>query len=76
MLELIHDIRDNHVLGKCIAIDVSVEFQKRGLPHAHILVWLDTEDSCGPQTITTQSFPPNFRILLMNLSYLPWYLRT
>ncbi|KAK9078099.1 hypothetical protein SSX86_002156 [Deinandra increscens subsp. villosa] len=23
-----------------------IEFQKRGLPHAHILIWLDTESKC------------------------------
>ena len=29
------------VLGKVIGFCYTIEFQKRGLPHAHILVWLE-----------------------------------
>jgi hypothetical protein len=42
--EYIHDISTKHVLGKCLAYIYSIEFQKRGLPHAHMLVILAEED--------------------------------
>ena len=38
--ELLHDIESGIVFGPIDAILYSIEFQKRGLPHAHILVWL------------------------------------
>ncbi|KAH9536339.1 hypothetical protein CY35_17G102200 [Sphagnum magellanicum] len=47
--ELINDIHKNHVLGCTIAGIYVVEFQKRGLPHAHILIFF-TED-CKPHTV-------------------------
>ena len=39
--ELLCDIRNNHVLGRPIAMVYVIEFQKRGLPHCHILIILD-----------------------------------
>ena len=42
--ELIHDLTVRGVLGKAIAYTYVVEFQKRGLPHAHILVILRISD--------------------------------
>jgi hypothetical protein len=47
--ELINDIHKKHILGRTIARIYVVEFQKRGLPHAHILIFF-TED-CKPHTI-------------------------
>lgn len=41
--ELLHDLTKQHVLGKVIAHVHTVEFQKRGLPHAHILLILDQD---------------------------------
>jgi hypothetical protein len=41
--ELINDIHKKHILGRTIAGIYVVEIQKRGLPHAHILVFF-TED--------------------------------
>ena len=41
---LLHDIHKNGVLGKTIAHVHVIEFQKRGLPHAHMLIHLDEED--------------------------------
>jgi hypothetical protein len=38
------DIQKKQVLGKAIAYLHVIEFQKRGLPHAHILIWLALED--------------------------------
>ncbi len=37
--ELINDIHKNHILGRTIARIYVVEFQKRGLLHAHILIF-------------------------------------
>ena len=34
--QLIHDLTSKHVLGHAVAYTYVVEFQKRGLPHAHI----------------------------------------
>lgn len=38
---LLHDLRANSFFGKVIAYTWVVEYQKRGLPHAHILLILD-----------------------------------
>ena len=40
----IEDVMENHVLGKPVAYVFVTEFQKRGLPHAHLLVILREED--------------------------------
>lgn len=41
---LLADLTKHGVLGKSIAFVYSIEFQKRGLPHSHILVKLRSED--------------------------------
>ncbi|QRV97710.1 ATP-dependent DNA helicase PIF1 [Ceratobasidium sp. AG-Ba] len=38
---LLEDITKKHVLGRCIAHVYTIEFQKRGLPHMHLLVWVE-----------------------------------
>ena len=40
---MLHDVVHKHVLGRVVAYTYSIEFQKRGLPHAHLLVILDKE---------------------------------
>jgi hypothetical protein len=40
LLLLLHDLTKKHVLGRVNAVIWVVEFQKRGLPHAHICVML------------------------------------
>ena len=42
--ELLDDILKRHVLGKPLAHVYTIEFQKRGIPHAHILIIL--ADGC------------------------------
>ncbi|XP_076069725.1 uncharacterized protein LOC143041602 [Oratosquilla oratoria] len=42
--ELMIDIKDSHVLGVPIAAIHVIEFQKRGLPHCHMLIMLREED--------------------------------
>ena len=44
--ELLNDILEKNLLGKPIAHVYTIEFQKRGLPHAHMLVIL--ADDCKP----------------------------
>ena len=39
-----HDLTKRNILGKSIAHTAVIEFQKRGLPHAHILLILASED--------------------------------
>ncbi|KAF7821239.1 uncharacterized protein G2W53_026694 [Senna tora] len=40
---LIKDITKEFLFGICRADIYTIEFQKRGLPHAHILIWLNAE---------------------------------
>ncbi|XP_048503649.1 uncharacterized protein LOC104906819 [Beta vulgaris subsp. vulgaris] len=42
--ELICDLTVREHFGKTLAVIYTIEFQKRGLPHAHILLFLDSED--------------------------------
>ncbi|XP_074342481.1 uncharacterized protein LOC141680051 [Apium graveolens] len=43
---LLEDLTKKHVLGKVIGVAYTIEFQKRGLPHAHIIIWLEESDKC------------------------------
>ncbi|XP_045792116.1 uncharacterized protein LOC123886886 [Trifolium pratense] len=43
LTELLKDLTKKHVLGKVMAFLYTIEFQKRGLPHAHILLFLHPE---------------------------------
>ncbi|XP_077252556.1 uncharacterized protein LOC143891953 [Tasmannia lanceolata] len=47
--QLINDLREKKVFGRVIADIHVVEFQKRGLPHAHILITLAKEDKIVTQ---------------------------
>ena len=42
--QLMHDLITGQILGKVVAHMHVIEFQKRGLPHAHILIILANED--------------------------------
>nr|XP_017227571.1 PREDICTED: uncharacterized protein LOC108192683 [Daucus carota subsp. sativus] len=39
--QLTNDIKKKSHFGKCVGVMYVVEFQKRGLPHVHMLIWLD-----------------------------------
>ena len=44
---LMDEITKKNVMGETIAFCYTIEFQKRGLPHAHILLWLkDKVNEC------------------------------
>ena len=42
--ELLKDINKHGILGKVVASVHTIEFQKRGLPHMHLLIFLDEPD--------------------------------
>lgn len=48
---LMHDLTVRNVLGKVIAHMHVIEFQKRGLPHCHILLILDASDKLREKNI-------------------------
>ncbi|XP_018443555.1 uncharacterized protein LOC108815454 [Raphanus sativus] len=41
---LMDDLTKKHVLGKTVSAVYTIEFQKRGLPHAHILLFMESKD--------------------------------
>lgn len=41
LASLIDDIMKKKIFGKAIAYVYTVEYQKRGLPHVHLILWLD-----------------------------------
>ncbi|KAF7801621.1 uncharacterized protein G2W53_040732 [Senna tora] len=49
---LMRDITEDILFGTCRAAIYTIEFHKRGMPHAHILFWLAPEDKF---TSTTQT---------------------
>ncbi|GJS01305.1 retrotransposon protein, putative, ty1-copia subclass [Tanacetum coccineum] len=48
LTELLEDLTKNKIFGESRAVVYVIKFQKRGLPHAHILLWL--EDHCKCRT--------------------------
>ncbi|XP_074360116.1 uncharacterized protein LOC141700196 [Apium graveolens] len=40
---LMVDVKDKKHFGVCIGVMYVVEFQKKGLPHVHMLIWLDAD---------------------------------
>ncbi|XP_072062242.1 uncharacterized protein [Arachis hypogaea] len=44
LMELINDNKCRHIFGRVTDVVYTIEFQKRGLPHAHILVFLHSDD--------------------------------
>nr|GEV66152.1 hypothetical protein [Tanacetum cinerariifolium] len=41
LTELLDDLTKNHVFGATRVVVFVIEFHKRGLPHAHILLWIE-----------------------------------
>ena len=49
---LMYDIEHNNIFGTVLSYVYSIEFQKRGLPHAHIIVTLHPDDKLfSPEAI-------------------------
>jgi len=40
---MLQEIKNDHIFGKCRGVVWTIEYQKRGLPHMHLLVFLDTD---------------------------------
>ncbi|XP_074346722.1 uncharacterized protein LOC141685526 [Apium graveolens] len=41
--QMTNDIKKKSYFGKCVGIMYVFEFHKRGLPHVHMLIWLDCD---------------------------------
>nr|GEU99924.1 hypothetical protein CTI12_AA250730 [Tanacetum cinerariifolium] len=41
---LMKELNDGHIFGRVKGVVYTIEFQKRGLPYCHILLWLETKD--------------------------------
>ncbi|PLW21506.1 hypothetical protein PCANC_05019 [Puccinia coronata f. sp. avenae] len=57
LASLIHDVVKNCCLGTVASYFYTIEFQKRGLPHAHIIIILEQ----GSVPTTVERFCPNHR---------------
>ncbi|XP_074359006.1 uncharacterized protein LOC141698233 [Apium graveolens] len=42
--QLLDQIKNKNCFGRCIGVMHVIEFQKRGLPHGHMLIWLHPND--------------------------------
>ncbi|POS81964.1 hypothetical protein EPUL_006377, partial [Erysiphe pulchra] len=47
----LHDAKERHIFGLCIGSSYTIEYQKSGLPHAHVLLFMheDFIPRCGEQ---------------------------
>ncbi|XP_039772144.1 uncharacterized protein LOC120640381 [Panicum virgatum] len=53
--EMLDDIKSGKAFGPILAVLHTVEFQKRGLPHAHIILWT-AEDTTNPSANMIDKF--------------------
>lgn len=62
--EFLKDIREGYILGEAIAFVYVIEFQKRGLPHMHLLLFLSNEDKIRTaddiDRYVTAELPPEY----------------
>ena len=49
--QMIKDIEEGMIFGRFKARTHSIEFQKRGFPHVHLIVWLDRDKHFTPQEL-------------------------
>ena len=61
--ELLHDLKERHIFGKCIGCVYTIEYQKRGLPHAHILIFLHQDDIPRCAELVQATIPTNDPVL-------------
>nr|GEW16047.1 hypothetical protein [Tanacetum cinerariifolium] len=45
---LMKDLKERHIFGRVKGAVYTIEIQKKGLPHCHILLWLEPEDKITP----------------------------
>lgn len=78
---LLNDIIKQEIFGKIIGYTWVIEFQKRGLPHCHMLFWLDEKDKPKkPQEIdkiiyaeipNQTRFPKLFKNVMKHMIHIP-----
>lgn len=51
LILLMDDITKNSFFGPILAVVYTIEFQKRGLPHVHIILWLKKDAPLTPEQI-------------------------
>jgi hypothetical protein len=84
--ELLKDVTDRQLFGRVIAYFYVIEFQERGLPHAHILFILDDNNKfTTPEAIDAsvsaefpdeQSFPVLYKCVKTHMIHGPYGLRS
>ena len=71
--ELLYDIKHRHILGKPVAMIYVIEFQKRGLPHCHMLIVLDhhskLRDKHDIDSIISAEMPVNLPFVLQRRQF-------
>ena len=70
LLQLVDDIKKNEHFGKTTALIYTIEFQKRGLPHVHCLVWLDELTNQRLHKILIPLYLLNYHLLKMNQKFI------
>ncbi|KAK1394749.1 hypothetical protein POM88_013805 [Heracleum sosnowskyi] len=68
---MMDDFTKKHVLGRVRAVVYTIEFQKRGLPHAHIVVWLEGGIQKQPWSLTKYTWIIGmvFLIIVVRVDY-------
>ena len=59
---VLDDVYKKGIFGRVVANIHVIEFQKRGLPHAHILIILEGQYKLGQQTITITLYVQRFQV--------------
>jgi hypothetical protein len=63
---LVNFIQKHQILSKASVFVWRIEYQKRSLPHTHILFWtdIDTQDINAVDTVTNARYPKNSLFLM------------
>src|ERR1700678_243325 len=69
---LIDDIHCNGYLGRTVARVWTIEFQKRGLPHIHMIIFLHHEDKLHTPEDIDSLLCAEFQTRMRSLSSLSW----
>jgi hypothetical protein len=63
---LMNFIQEHQILGKVSGFVWRIDYQKRGLPHAHIIFWtdFDTQEIDAVDAVTNARYPKNSPLLM------------